>query len=102
MLKQLKVMSEEKGKRVLIVGDPSVGHKFSDIIGDDGELHDIKIVSSASTTDTLFTNESEEVKQLLQVIESGVNERLLMESLSKPLSGQESRRQRRKSQRKKK
>jgi hypothetical protein len=91
-------MSEEK-RKIIVVGDPSIGHKFADAIDNDGEIYDIKTTSTGTSIEDLVMMKNNETEQLINELIRTTNERIMTNSLNKPLSGQESRRERRKQQR---
>ena len=88
-------MGEEKQK-IIVVGDQNVVKAVSDSI--DKDLYDIESVSDGSVLD-LVSMRNHETEQLIDELMRGADERIATNSLSRPMSGQESRRERRKIQR---
>ena len=94
-------MAEEN--EVIIVGMGNVGNAMSDrIVADidkDGNLFDFKRVSSGTSISDLVMMKNNETEQLINELIRTANERIATNSLDRPMSGQESRRERRKQQR---
>ena len=89
-------MSEEK--EVIIVGMGNIDKVVADI-DINGNLFDFKTVSSGTSIEDLVSMKNDQVQQLIDEINRTANERLVTNILSRPMSGQESRRKRRKQQR---
>ena len=89
----------EEENDVIIVGMGNVGNAMADAIGNDGELLDFKTTSSGTSIADLVMMKNDETEQLINELIRTANERIATNSLDRPMSGQESRRQRRKQQR---
>lgn len=89
-------MSEEK--EVIIVGCGNTDKVVADI-DKDGNIFNFKRVSSGTSIEDLVSMKNDQVQQLIDELNRTANERLVTNALSRPMSGQESRRQRRKQQR---
>ena len=90
-------MAEEN--EVIIVGMGNVGTAVADAIGNHGELFDIKTTGSGTRIADLVMMKNDETEQLINELIRTANERVMTNSLDRPMSGQESRRERRKMER---
>ena len=90
-------MAEEN--EVIIVGMGNVGTAMADAIGNDDELLDFKTTSSGTSIADLVMMKNDETEQLINELIRTANERIATKTLDRPMSGQESRRERRKQQR---